>query len=593
MIHSIRTQILVLLAGLLLAGLVTWFALANRLFTRDRLAYTYDLTSSLATTVSEQLRESLGSRVDKLLYFAAVSAKGDPQQQARLLVDSDPDLLGVELWRRVHGRFERVVTWVDPARLDTADLAREDLDEARRTTPVAFEALAAEGPQLQNASLPPDVPLLTLAAASPDGATAVVAVLKPDRLLRIFARSAAYRVYLVDGRGRIVIHPDPTRVVGRADVSGSEIVQHATRGPLARAVRDFDGPDGAVIGAFSRVGLGRLAVVAEVPRAEALRVGRDLGRRTILHGLGVLFVAILASFFVGRRITAPLRHLQRAAQRIGAGELGTQVVVEGHGETAELAAAFNRMSAELADREARLSDAHTQIARADKLSAVGELAASIAHEVKNPVTAVVGYAQLGKEANGIEEARELFGLVEKQGWRAGEVLQSLLEFTRREPVEPEPVEPAALVEDTLRLLRHPLKLRGVSLETQLAAGLPRILVHAGELQQVLVNLLMNGADAMDGRPKRVLTVGASSDGDRLLLWVHDTGTGIPLELREKIFLPFFTTKKGRDGTGLGLSVSQRIVKDLGGELRVVSEVGEGSTFSVILPALREPAGPTA
>src|SRR5512138_1751672 len=125
MLHSIRTQILLLLAGLLLSALVTWFGLANRLFTRDRLAYTYDLTSSLATTVSEQLRESLGSRVDKLLYFAAVSSKGDPLQQAKLLVDSDPDLLGVELWRQVHGRFERVVTWVDPARLDTADLARE------------------------------------------------------------------------------------------------------------------------------------------------------------------------------------------------------------------------------------------------------------------------------------------------------------------------------------------------------------------------------------------------------------------------------------------------------------------------------------
>src|SRR5512145_1133813 len=289
MLHSIRTQILVLLAGVLLAGLVTWFALASRLFTRDRLAYTYDLTSSLATTVSEQLRESLGSRVDKLLYFAAVSSRGDPLQQARLLVESDPDLIGVELWRGRLGRFERAVSWVDPARLDAADLAREDVDEARRTAPVAFEALASEGPQLQNASLPPDVPLLTLAALSPDGGTAVVAVLKPDRLLRIFARSAAYRVYLVDGRGRVVVHPDPARVVGRADVSGSEVVQQATRGPVSRAVRDFVGPD---IGAFARVGLARLAVIAEVPRAEALRATRDLARRTVLFGLAILFVGI-------------------------------------------------------------------------------------------------------------------------------------------------------------------------------------------------------------------------------------------------------------------------------------------------------------
>jgi len=584
MIHSIRTKILIALAGVLLAGLVTWFALANRLFTRDRLAYTYDLTSSLATTVSEQLRESLGSRVDKLLYFAAASSRGDPQQQARLLVDSDPDLLGVELWRGVAGRFERAVTWIDPTRLANADLAREDVDEARRSIVVAFEALAAEGPQLQNASLPPDVALLTLAAVSGDGRTAVVAILKPDRLLRIFARSAAYRVYLVDGRGRVVVHPDPARVVGRADVSGSEIVRDATRGPVSRAVRDFAGPEGPVIGAFARVGLGRLAVVAEVPRAEALRAGRELARRTVLLGLAILFAGILASYFVGGRITAPLRHLQRAAQRIGAGELGTQVPVEGRGETAELAAAFNRMSAELADREARLSDAHTQIARADKLSAVGEIAASIAHEVKNPVSAIVGYAQMGQETSDVAKTHELFGLVETQGWRAAKVLQDLLEFARREPVAPEPVAPAELAEEALRLLRHPLMLRGVTVRSAVAEGLPRILVQPGELQQVLVNLLMNAADAMDGRQERVVTLGASAEPGHVLLWVRDTGPGVPPELREKIFQPFFTTKQGRDGTGLGLSVSQRIVTDLGGVLRLESAAGAGATFTVVLPA---------
>ncbi|MGB8930807.1 MAG: ATP-binding protein, partial [Anaeromyxobacteraceae bacterium] len=357
----------------------------------------------------------------------------------------------------------------------------------------------------------------------------------------------------------------------------------------ARAVRDFEGPDGPVIGAFARVGLGRLAVIAEVPRAEALRATRELGRRTVLLGLAILFVGILASYFLGRRITAPLRHLQQAAHQVGAGELGTQVAVEGRGETAELATAFNRMSAELADREARLSDAHTQISRADKLSAVGELAASIAHEVKNPVTAVVGYAQLGKETRDLAEAHELFGLVEAQGWRAGEVLQSLLEFTRREPTAPEPVAPGELVEETLRLLRHPLRMRGVTVTSELAEGLPTVLAHAGELQQVLVNLLLNAADAMEGREQRLAAVTASAADGQVLLTVRDTGTGIPPELRERIFQPFFTTKKGRDGTGLGLSVSQRIVKDLGGEIRLESVVGEGSTFTVSLPAVAREA----
>jgi two-component system NtrC family sensor kinase len=129
-----------------------------------------------------------------------------------------------------------------------------------------------------------------------------------------------------------------------------------------------------------------------------------------------------------------------------------------------------------------------------------------------------------------------------------------------------------------------LRLRGVTLESALGEGLPQVRADAGELQQVLVNLLMNAADATDGRPARIVTLGSSTVDGRVLLWVRDTGAGIGSEDLQKIFQPFYTTKKGRDGTGLGLSVSLRIVKDLGGDIRVESRVGEGSTFTVSLPA---------
>jgi signal transduction histidine kinase len=587
MLRSVRSKILVLLAGVLLVALGTYALLADRLFTRDRLAYTYDLTSSLATTVSEQVRESLGSRVDKLLYFAAAAATGSPERQARLLVDSDPDLLGVELWRRRGGRLVREVAWVDPARVEAAHVSREDVDEARRSAPIPFEALGAEGPLLANASLPPDLPLLTLSAAAGDDGSAVVALLKPDRFLRIFARSAAYRIYLVDGRGRVVVHPEPARVLGRADLSGAKVVDEAIRGPVSRAVLDFAGTDGPTIGAYSRVGLGRLAVVAEVSRSEALRASRDLGRRTILFGAAILCVAILASFVLGRSVTAPLRRLMHAAQRIGAGALGEQVAVEGRSEVSELASAFNRMSTALADREARLSEAHHQVSRSDKLSAVGELAASFAHEVKNPVTAVVGYAQLGLQATTLEEARELFALAEAQAWRASDALKGLLEFTRRDASPPEPVDPAPLAAEALRLLRYPLHQRGVEVVSDLPERLPRVVISPGELQQVLVNLMLNAADAMDERPVRRLILGAAVQGESVLLTVRDTGVGIPPELHEKIFQSFFTTKKGKAGTGLGLSVSLRIVQSAGGEIRVESAPGAGASFTVVLPALPE------
>jgi len=225
------------------------------------------------------------------------------------------------------------------------------------------------------------------------------------------------------------------------------------------------------------------------------------------------------------------------------------------------------------------------LARAEKLSAVGELAASVVHVVKNPVAAIVGYAQLGRDCDGLPEAHELFGLVEAQAWRASDVLQNMLEFTRREPSRPELLDPATVAEDAVKLLRHPLRLRGVTVRTEIAPGLPKIHTHAGELQQVLVNLLMNAADAMEGRPERIVTIGSGGADGRVLLWVRDTGAGIDPEHLEKIFQPFFTTKKGREGTGLGLSVSQRIVRDLGGEIRVESKLGVGATFTVALPAV--------
>ena len=577
-----RFQILSLVAAVLLGALGSYFLLATELFTRDKLAYVYDLESSLTATVSGELRESLGSRVDKLGYFALAAASGEAGRAAAPLLASDPDLLSLEIWEPRDGRFQRVFHRADPARLEAVNLSEAELAEARRSTPVPFGAVAAEGVVLQNASLPPDVALLSLAAAPQGGRGVVVALLKPDRLLRIFARSPAWQVYLVDGRGVVVIHPDPARVVARASAA-SGIVRDAVQGTVARGVREFDGPDGAVIGAFSRVGLGRLAVVAEVSRAEALRATRTLARRSILFGVGILLVAILASLYLGRRLTAPLGRLQEATHAVAAGEFGLRIPVEGRNEIARLAEAFNRMGGELADREARLTEAHTQLGQAEKLSAVGEIAASVVHEVKNPLSAIVGYAQLGRDASHLDEAKELFRQIEQHGWRSNDVLQSLLAYARLEKPVQTRLDPAAIAGDALKLLRHQLLLKRVQVETSLPEGLPPILGNANQLEQVLVNLVMNASQAMEGTPLKVLRLSARAEGDQVVIEVADTGAGIRPEDREKIFRPFFTTKAEGQGTGLGLSVSLRMVRQHQGEIRVESQPGQGTTFSVVLP----------
>ena len=589
---SIRFQILGLTVGVLGVAITAYFLLATRLFTRDKLAYIYDLESSLTTTVAEEVRASVGSRVDKLGWLAL--AQGGDARAAGMLLASDPDLLSVEIWEPRHGRYAQVFRRVDPERLATLNLSEEELAEARRSAPVPFEAVAAEGALLQNASLPPDVAILSLAAPAPEGSRIVVALLRPDRLLRVFARSPAWRIYLVDGKGSIVVHPDASRIVARQSMASVQVVKEAIRGPVARGVHEFVGPDGPAIGAFARVGVGRLAVVAEVPQAVALEASRQLARRSLFFGLGILFLAVFASVFLGRRLTAPLRKLEQATKAVAQGEFATHVEVAGRNEIGSLARAFNRMGRELADREARLAEAHTQLAQSEKLSVVGEIGASVAHEVKNPLAGIVGYAQMGLEADTLDEAKDALKLVESNAWRANEILQSLLKFAYLDRVDYATVDVAAIAEEAIHLLRHQLRSRQIRTETSYAPGLPPVLGNAGQLQQVFVNLVMNASRAMEDCPARVLAVAATLEGDHLAFTIRDTGTGMTPEVLGKVFTPFFTTKPRGQGTGLGLSVSQRIVRQHHGAILVRSEPGKGTTFTVLLPvAPVAPAAPPA
>jgi signal transduction histidine kinase len=323
--------------------------------------------------------------------------------------------------------------------------------------------------------------------------------------------------------------------------------------------------------------------------AVALEASHQLARRSLLFGLGILFLAVFASVYLGRRLTAPLRRLEQATQAVAQGEFATPVEVAERNEIGRLAEAFNRMGSELADREARLAEAHTQLAQSEKLSVVGEIGASVAHEVKNPLAGIVGYAQLGQTSATLEQANESFKLIESNAWRASEILQSLLEFARLDRVDYAPVDAVGIAEGAVRLLRHQLMTKRIRVETAFARGVPPVLGNAGQLQQVFVNLVMNASQAMQDRPERVLTIAASLEDEHLAFRFGDTGTGMTPEVLGRIFTPFFTTKPRGQGTGLGLSVTQRIVKQHHGAILVRSDPGKGTTFTVLLPVA--PAAP--
>ena len=236
-----------------------------------------------------------------------------------------------------------------------------------------------------------------------------------------------------------------------------------------------------------------------------------------------------------------------------------------------------------------------QLLRSEKLSSVGVLAAGVAHEINNPLTTVLGYAKLLLEGRSeTDPDRAALELIAEEARRVQHIVRGLLDFSRVESGARSPTDLSRLVERTLPLLAPELRTRQIGLGQELAEGLPEVLVDAQRLEQVLVNLATNGAQAIGRggtltvRTGRDLTEGRP---EAVYFDVQDTGPGVAPDAVSKIFDPFFTTKGPGEGTGLGLAICQRIVADHGGTLEVTSAPGQGATFRVRLP-LRPAEGAT-
>jgi PAS domain S-box-containing protein len=229
-----------------------------------------------------------------------------------------------------------------------------------------------------------------------------------------------------------------------------------------------------------------------------------------------------------------------------------------------------------------------QMQRADRLAAVGELAAGIAHEINNALAAIFGQTE-EPELRSPGELREALARVDAQARRIADIVQGVLGFARPRPPSPVAVDLATVTAKTLELLRHDLARHAIRLESVYAPDLPPAEADPQQLQQVLLNLFANAIQAMAGRSDAWLRVELASAGEQLALRVSDSGPGIPPDVLPRIFDPFFSTKA--EGSGLGLSVSYAIARAHGGDLRVESPPGCGATFTLLLPVA--PATATA
>ena len=231
-------------------------------------------------------------------------------------------------------------------------------------------------------------------------------------------------------------------------------------------------------------------------------------------------------------------------------------------------------------------DLEQRLVQADKLSSIGLLAAGVAHEVNTPLAVISTYAQmLAKQVAGDQQQSALLEKIAKQTFRASEIVNSLLNFSRTSPRQFGEVDLGKVIRETMPLVEHQFSKTGIRVSLEIQEPLPSIRGNAGQLQQVFLNLFLNARDAMERDGS--LAVRAWEGGSGVEVEVADTGPGIAAEHLPRIYDPFFTTKAGRKGTGLGLSITYGIVRDHGGMIEVESRPGEGAKFRLGFPVLRK------
>ena len=324
-----------------------------------------------------------------------------------------------------------------------------------------------------------------------------------------------------------------------------------------------------------------------------------------------LFIILITRRFLGR----PIEKLIEGFKAISQMDLDRPLDIAPESEElGELARSFNVMRGRLraavgelnqftqtletkvAERTQQLQAAQKKLLQNDRLASLGQLSASVAHEINNPISGVLNLSMLmqrmlkedGVPPNRIEEFRKYLGQVTNETARVGRIVSDLLAFSRRSKPQHAPADLNRLVKTTLSLVQHKMKLSNVEVRTAFQENLPAVQCDASQIQQVALNLLLNAAEATQSKTERQVTVSTASNHGEVTLTVTDNGEGIPHENLSKIFDPFFTTKSEGKGVGLGLAVSYGIVQAHGGDIEVRSQLGVGTTFVVSLPLEQPP-----
>jgi two-component system NtrC family sensor kinase len=335
-------------------------------------------------------------------------------------------------------------------------------------------------------------------------------------------------------------------------------------------------------------------VDAEMRRHERTLAWFTLAAMVLASLMSILFIWIV--------VYRPVKELIHGTHRVAGGEFGYRLPVRSSDELGDLAASFNKMSAEVhtahqeieervRSKTAELEQIYKTLLTSEKMASIGKLAATVAHEINNPLFGILTYARLvlrellKHDLPKRDELAEQLQTIERESKRCGDLVKNLLTFARQAPSHREPQSLNPIIGRAVALVRHKFNLQSIELRENLADHLPPVPCDGNQIQQVLLVLLVNAADAMQkGGEVEVSTVFDPENGQVRLL-VKDNGPGIPADVLPQIFDPFFTTKTDPQRTGLGLAVARSIVEQHAGDISVRSTSGEGTEFTILLPAV--------
>jgi two-component system NtrC family sensor kinase len=310
----------------------------------------------------------------------------------------------------------------------------------------------------------------------------------------------------------------------------------------------------------------------------------------ILLTVAGISLAIGIGYFLEDKIMRPVRRLIKAGAQVSHGNLSPDIGPISKGEIGVVQKTFTEMITSLQERDRRLkAESEIKMLQSEKLASIGRFAAGVAHEINNPLTGVLTFTHMLLRRKDIEdEIRSDLQTIAESTERVRKIIKGLLDFSRQTKLDPEPTDVNRLVHSAVLPMENQALIKGIGIQFNPGENLPMLTLDRSQLQSVLINILINAIDATKPGGNITITTGMSvsagkADQKGIEIAVTDTGCGIPPENLDKLFDPFFTTKEVGHGTGLGLAVSYGIVERHGGTIRVQSEVGRGSTFTIWLP----------